>query len=103
MKILLLLIVLVMQFESATGAENPVPESILDGLGEEVLAGLDSVIFEGEYIIEGGLIPLSIAEVLYKNIEISSSDRKKLASRNKKRHVFRDTEPENLLKKIGFE
>ncbi len=103
MKTLLLLIVVLMQFETAKAAENPVPESILDGLAEELLAGLDSVIFEGEYIIEGGLIPPSITEEIYKNIEIFSSDRKILVSRKKKRHTIRDSEPQELLRKTGLE
>lgn len=103
MKILLLFIALVLQFRIVLAAENPVAESILEGLGEDVLVGLKYVILEGEYIMEGGLIPLSIAEEMYANIEISSSDRKIFVSRNKKRRMIRDSEPEDLLKKIGFE
>lgn len=103
MKILLLFIALVFQFRIVVAAENPVPESILDGLGEEVLVGWNSVILEGEYILEGGLIPPPVAEEIYKKIEIFSSDRKILVSRNKKRRMIRDSEPENLLQKIGFE
>lgn len=103
MKILLLLIALVMAFEVVEAVENPVPESILDGLQEEVLAGLNSVVLEGEYILEGGIVQTSVAEEIYKNIEVSATDRKKLVSRSKKRHTIRDSEPENLLRKTGFE
>lgn len=103
MKILLLLFMLLLPFEILAAVENPVPESILDGLPEEVLSGLDTVILDGEYILEFFSTPLSADSELFNKIEISEGDRRSIVRRNKKRRAVRETEPEDLLLKIGFE
>lgn len=103
MKIILLLFALSLPFEILSAAENPAPESILDGLPEEVLSGLDSVVLDGEYILEVFLIPLSSDSAIYNKIEISEGDQRNIVRRNKKRRAIRDSEPEDLLLKTGFE
>lgn len=103
MTILLLFIALLLPFEIDAAIEDAVPESILDSLQEEVLAGLDSVIIDGEYIFEGYLEEALTFSEIYKNIEISATDRKTIISRNKKYQVIQDSEPEEQLSKSGFE
>ena len=103
MTILLLFIALLLFFKIDAAIEDFAPESILDTLQEKVLAGLDTVIFDGEYIFEpySGQ-PLTFDEI-YKVIEISAIDQKIIINRNRKFHVIRVSEAEEQLFKSGFE
>lgn len=103
MKHILLLFMVLLPLELIAAIENSTPDSILEGLSDEVLSGLDSVTFTGEYILEIAGAPSSTEPEIYPRIEISEGDLKSIARRSKKRRTLRNFESEELLIKTGFE
>ena len=84
-------------------SESPVPESALDGLSAEVIAGLSDTVLTDDLISMYPLETNSGARFILETIEITQNDRKRVIHHRKKYRAKLETESEALLPKIGFE